>query len=101
MIDGTTANISRVGALIVCQGSATTGDLPREGEMLAVDVALPNQPSVKRRCLRGQASVVRVEMSGTGELLLAVRFHNLKFGAWQGKQLVGLESETWVSDVVM
>lgn len=100
-IMGITANISRAGALIRCLGANKRSDLPQEGDIVIIDVALPENFSARRRCFHGQAGVVRVTASDAGELFLAVRFENLRFGVWSGIRVVQPEWADPVQNVLM
>ena len=100
-IMGITANISRTGALIRCLGANKGSDLPQEGDILIIDVALPENISLRRRCFHGRAGVVRVTASDAGELFLAVRFENLRFGVWSGIRVVQPEWADPVESVLM
>ncbi len=99
-IIGTTANISRTGALIRCLG-VNGNDRPREGDLLIIDVALPENSSTTPRCFHGRASVVRATVSDAGELFLAVRFDKLRFAACHGKCGIGHDWARPVETMVM
>jgi len=81
---GTTINVSRTGALIEFQPRGH--ELPSEDEVLEIELALPGNGPGKRRCVRGEASVVRV--AGDHEApQLAVQFGKLGFGVWHDEKL--------------
>ncbi len=82
---GITMNISRGGAAIQCMGGIPSDQFPAVGEKVTVDIALPANPAVERRCLCGQATVVRVDDAEGYSLV--VRFDHLHFGRWPEPRL--------------
>lgn len=54
-----TENISRDGMLL--HWEAVGAQVPRVGDMLIVEVELPEQQGFERRCIRCQATVARVD----------------------------------------
>jgi hypothetical protein len=54
-----TENMSRDGMLLRWEGAGAA--LPRVGDLLIVEVDLPEQQGFERRCIRCQATVARVQ----------------------------------------
>lgn len=72
-----TENISRDGMLLRWEDSAR---LPRVGEMLIVEVELPEQEGFERRCIRCQATVARVNAEpGSTFPWVGLRVHAMDF----------------------
>ena len=88
-ISGETTNISRGGALIVCQSAGLHTNVLQEGDSVTVDVALPARTAVPRRCFHGVARVVRVEVLLGGGCVVAVRFRRLSITPWQETGFTG------------
>jgi len=84
-ISGTTINISRTGALVRCLH--WEGELPLAGDVLDIKLALAANGVGHRRCIRGQASVVRTSLDEGGAPLLALKFGKIEFGIWQEERL--------------
>lgn len=60
----TTENISRDGMLL--RWDSTNAALPRVGDMLIVEVDLPEQEGFQRRCIRCQSTVARMHPEQEG-----------------------------------
>ena len=84
-ISGSTVNISRTGALVRCR--LWEGELPLEGDVLDIELALAANGVGHRRCIRGQVSVVRTSLDEDGAPLLALKFGKIEFGIWREEQL--------------
>ena len=54
-----TENISRNGVLMLC-AEGCAGEQPRVGEVVTVEIELPENPVFGRKCIHCQATVVRV-----------------------------------------
>jgi hypothetical protein len=78
VVEGTTINMSRSGALI--EISATCGPVPQPGDVLSVEVRLPTNLHFGPRCLSCKGVAVRTAKIGKG-YAVAVRFERIKFGA--------------------
>lgn len=73
-----TENMSRDGMLLRWEDSG--GRLPNVGEMLIVEVELPEQEGFARRCIRCQTTVARVHAeSGATFTWVGLRIHAMDF----------------------
>jgi hypothetical protein len=73
-----TENISRDGMLLRWDHAALP--VPRVGDMLIVEVALPEQQGFERRCIRCQATVARVQPDDGGSLAwVGLSVHAMEF----------------------
>jgi len=73
-----TENISRDGMLLRWEESG--GRLPAVGEMLIVEVELPEQEGFERRCIRCQTTVARVHADpGATFTWVGLRIHAMDF----------------------
>ena len=78
-----TENISRDGMLLRWEDS--TGRLPSVGQMLIVEVELPEQEGFERRCIRCQTTVARVHAESDGTFTwVGLRIHAMDFRVAQG-----------------
>jgi len=78
-----TENISRDGMLLRWEDSSAR--LPRVGEMLIIEVELPEQEGFERRCIRCQTTVARVhEEPGATFSWVGLRIHAMDFRVAQG-----------------
>ena len=74
-----TENISRDGMLLRWEDGAG-GRLPAVGEMLVVEVELPEQEGFERRCIRCQTTVARVHDEPGGSFTwVGLRIHAMDF----------------------
>jgi hypothetical protein len=85
-----TENISRDGMLLRWDNAAF---LPKAGEMLIVEVALPEQEGFERRCIRCQATVARLNAEpGASFTYVGLQIHAMDFRVAQaaaaGRQTV-------------
>lgn len=79
-----TENISRDGMLLRWE-SAGMG-LPGVGEMLIVEVELPEQEGFERRCIRCQTTVARVHAEPDASFTwVGLRIHAMDFRVAQGQ----------------
>jgi len=78
-----TENISRDGMLLRWEDASAR--LPNVGEMLIVDVELPEQEGFERRCIRCQTTVARVHVEpGATITWVGLRIHAMDFRVAQG-----------------
>lgn len=78
-----TENISRDGMLLRWEDSG--GRLPDVGQMLIVEVELPERAGFERRCIRCQATVARVHAEpGAAFTWVGLRIHAMDFRVAQG-----------------
>jgi c-di-GMP-binding flagellar brake protein YcgR len=78
-----TENISRDGMLLRWEDSS--GRLPSVGEMLIVEVELPEQEGFERRCIRCQSTVARVNAEPDAAVSwVGLRIHAMEFRVAQG-----------------
>jgi len=81
-----TENISRDGMLLRWETPGTQG--PRVGDMLIVEVELPEQQGFERRCIRCQATVARVdEEPGASFIWVGLAIHAMDFRVAQSASL--------------
>ncbi|HVN02778.1 MAG TPA: PilZ domain-containing protein [Bryobacteraceae bacterium] len=73
-----TENISRDGMLLRWEESS--GPAPNVGEMLIVEVELPEQEGFERRCIRCQTTVARVQPEGEANFTwVGLHIHAMDF----------------------
>jgi len=72
-------NISRTGILIRWLPSDGPEDVPRAGDSLNIEMALPANHSFDRKCWFCGGTVVRVTKAEDGSPLVAVRINTTKF----------------------
>jgi hypothetical protein len=78
-----TENISRDGMLLRWEVSGTR--LPAVGEMLIVEVELPEQEGFERRCIRCQTTVARLHAEPDATFTwVGLRIHAMDFRVAQG-----------------
>ncbi|MGA3042499.1 MAG: PilZ domain-containing protein [Bryobacteraceae bacterium] len=78
-----TENISRDGMLLRWDDSG--GRLPAVGQMLIVEVELPEQQGFERRCIRCQTTVARVHAEPDATFTwVGLRIHAMDFRVAQG-----------------
>jgi len=78
-----TENISRDGMLL--RWEDTGGRLPGVGEMLIVEVELPEREGFERRCIRCQTTVARVHTEPDAAVVwVGLRIHAMEFRVAQG-----------------
>ena len=77
-LSGVTENISRNGVLMLCaEGGAE--EQPRVGEVVTVEIELPENPVFGRKCIHCQATVVRVSGEPGQPLRVAFSVNQMKF----------------------
>ena len=78
-----TENISRDGMLLRWEASGVP--IPRVGDMLIVEVELPEQQGFERRCIRCQATVARLDPEPDATFTwVGLRIHAMDFRVAQG-----------------
>ena len=77
-ISGVTENISRNGVLMLC-ADRSSGEQPRVGEMVTVEIELPENPVFGRKCIHCQATVVRVSGEDGQPFRVAFSVNQMKF----------------------
>ena len=92
-ISGITENISRNGVLMLCAEGAT-GEQPRLGEVVTVEIELPENPVFGRKCIHCQATVVRVTSEEGQPFRVAFSVNQMKFTEYASpaSQLQGIEA---------
>ncbi len=77
-LSGVTENISRNGVLMLC-GEGSVGEQPRVGEVVTVEIELPENPVFGRKCIHCQATVVRVSREDGQPFQVAFSVNQMKF----------------------
>jgi c-di-GMP-binding flagellar brake protein YcgR len=77
-LSGVTENISRNGVLMLC-GAGPSGEQPRIGEVVTVEIELPENPVFGRKCIHCQATVARVSGSAGEPWRVAFSVNQMKF----------------------
>jgi hypothetical protein len=77
-ISGVTENISRNGVLMLC-ADGSSGEQPRVGEVVTVEIELPENPVFGRKCIHCQATVVRVSGEFGQPFRVAFSVNQMKF----------------------
>jgi hypothetical protein len=77
-------NISRTGILIRWLPSDGPEDIPRPGDTLNIEMALPANHNFDRKCWFCGGTVVRVSKSEDNSPLIAVRINTTKFRKYTG-----------------
>jgi len=77
-LSGVTENISRNGVLMFC-ADGCSGDQPRVGELVTVEIELPENPVFGRKCIHCQATVVRVTGDAGQPFHVAFSVNQMKF----------------------
>jgi len=80
-LTGITENISRNGVLITC-AEGYTGEQPRVGEVVTVEIELPENPVFGRKCIHCQATVVRVSGEEGQPFRVAFSVNQMKFAEY-------------------
>ena len=81
-LSGVTENISRNGVLMLC-GDGCTGEQPRVGEVVTVEIELPENPVFGRKCIHCQATVVRVSRENGQAFQVAFSVNQMKFTEYE------------------
>lgn len=77
-LSGVTENISRNGVLMMC-AEACSGQPPRVGEVVTVEIELPENPVFGRKCIHCQATVVRISGDDGQPFRVAFSVNQMKF----------------------
>lgn len=77
LVDATTLNLGRMGALVVTRASTYVETLPQPGEILSLEVLLPAHQQFGQRCLSCDAVAVRATKDG-GACLIALQFERVE-----------------------
>jgi len=77
-LSGVTENISRNGVLMLC-AEGCEGEPPRVGEVMTVEIELPENPVFGRKCIHCHATVVRVTGENGQPFRVAFSVSQMKF----------------------
>jgi hypothetical protein len=80
-LTGVTENISRNGVLVSC-ADGYTGEPPQVGEVVTVEIELPENPVFGRKCIHCQATVVRVSREEGQPFHVAFSVNQMKFAEY-------------------
>ncbi len=80
---GVTENMSRSGILMAWNGDGGSGDAPKPGDLLSVDIELPANHSFGRRCMHCQTVVARVTPEGRDRVMVAMQVTQIQFRSYQ------------------
>jgi c-di-GMP-binding flagellar brake protein YcgR len=92
-LSGITENISRNGVLMLC-ADTFSGEQPRIGEVVTVEIELPENPVFGRKCIHCQATVVRVMGESGQPFRVAFSVNQMKFTEYaaSASELHGIET---------
>jgi c-di-GMP-binding flagellar brake protein YcgR len=92
-LSGITENISRNGVLMLCADTCS-GEQPRIGEVVTVEIELPENPVFGRKCIHCQATVVRVTGESGQPFRVAFSVNQMKFTEYAASaaELQGIEA---------
>ena len=77
MVDATTLNLGRLGALVATPCSAYNDAIPQPGDVVNLEVLLPAHRQFGQRCLACEAVAVRATSDGD-RCLIALRFERVE-----------------------
>jgi len=77
MVDATTLNLGRLGALVATPSSNYPNSIPQPGDSVNLEVLLPAHRQFGQRCLACEAVAVRATNEG-GRCLIALQFERLE-----------------------
>jgi len=80
-LSGVTENISRNGVLMLCAENCM-GEQPRVGEVVTVEIELPENPVFGRQYIHCQATVVRVYSEKGQPFRVAFSVNQMKFAEY-------------------
>jgi c-di-GMP-binding flagellar brake protein YcgR len=80
-LSGMTENISRNGVLMFC-ANGCVGEPPRVGEVVTIEIELPENPVFGRKCIHCQATVVRISNEGSPAFHVAFSVNQMKFAEY-------------------
>lgn len=91
-LSGVTENISRNGILMLCTSDGHA-EQPRIGEVVTVEIELPENPVFGRKCIHCQATVVRVARNKNEPFRVAFNINQMKFSEYSERvsQLPAIE----------
>ena len=92
-LSGLTENISRNGVLMICP-PGENAEQPKVGEVVTVEIELPENPVFGRKCIHCQATVVRVGGNSHEPIQLAFSINQMKFAEYVSSAPDNLEVET-------
>jgi len=92
-LSGVTENISRNGILVICPPGGT-GEQLKVGEVVTVEIELPENPVFGRKCIHCQATVVRVGGNAGEPVQLAFSVNQMKFMEYITANSEGSKVET-------
>ena len=81
-LSGVTENISRNGVLMLCADGGA-GEQPRVGEVVTIEIELPENPVFGRKCIHCQATVVRVSGEPGQPFRVAFSVNQMKFTEYE------------------
>jgi c-di-GMP-binding flagellar brake protein YcgR len=92
-LSGITENISRNGVLMLCADTCR-GEQPRIGEVVTVEIELPENPVFGKKCIHCQATVVRVTGESGQPFRVAFSVNQMKFTEYaaSASELYGIEA---------
>jgi hypothetical protein len=97
-LSGVTENISRNGVLMLC-AEGCRDDQPRIGEVVTVEIELPENPVFGRKCIHCQATVVRVSGESGQPFHVAFSVNQMKFMEYANPAAHFQEIEAGVGNV--
>lgn len=97
-LSGVTENISRNGVLMVC-AEGCQEEKPRVGEVVTVEIELPENPVFGRKCIHCQATVVRVSGEAGQPLQVAFSVNQMKFTEYDNAPVEFCEMEAGAGTV--
>jgi len=97
-LTGMTENISRNGVLMLCADTCV-GEPPRVGEVVTVEIELPENPVFGRKCIHCQATVVRVSDDNGQACRVAFSVNQMKFTEYANTASQFREMEAGVANV--
>ncbi len=97
-LSGVTENISRNGVLMLC-AETCAGEQPRVGEVVTVEIELPENPVFGRKCIHCQATVVRVSAEKGQPFRVAFSVNQMKFTEYENQAAQFREMEAGAANV--
>jgi hypothetical protein len=83
---GMTVNMSRSGILLAWDTQGLVSRPPEAGDLVSVDIELPENHSFGRRCMYCQASVVRVTAGEHGVAMVALQVNQMQFRSYDHRE---------------
>jgi hypothetical protein len=97
-LSGITENISRNGVLMFC-AEGVSGERPRVGEVVTVEIELPENPVFGRKCIHCQATVVRISGEEGQPFRVAFSVNQMKFTEYANQASQFREMEAGVGNL--